>query len=99
MRRLPGPRGTGRIDGEQANACARGEKMDGIKILIVLVLAGIVASLGKALFHMSSGGSDHAAHSAMMARALTVRIGLSVALFVLLMIAWYFGAISPHSVG
>jgi hypothetical protein len=25
---------------------------------IVLVLAGIVASLGKALFHMSSGGSD-----------------------------------------
>jgi hypothetical protein len=73
--------------------------MDGIKILIVLVLAGIVASLGKALFHMSSGGSDHAGRSAMMARALTVRIGLSVALFVLLMIAWYFGAISPHSVG
>jgi hypothetical protein len=99
MRRLHVPRGTGRIDYEQANACARGEKMDGIKILIVLVLAGIIASLGKALFHMSSGGSDHAGHSAMMARALTVRIGLSVALFVLLMIAWYFGAISPHSVG
>jgi len=73
--------------------------MDGIKILIVLVLAGIVASLGKALFHMSSGGPDDAAHSAMMARALTVRIGLSVALFVLLMVAWYFGAIAPHSVG
>jgi hypothetical protein len=70
--------------------------MDGIKILIVVVLAGIVASLGKALFHMSSGGSDHAGHSAMMARALTVRIGLSIALFILLMIAWYFGAISPH---
>ena len=39
--------------------------MDGIKILIVLVLAGVVASLGKALFHMSSGGADDAAHSAM----------------------------------
>ena len=65
----------------------------------MLVLAGIVTSLGKALFHMSSGGSDHAGHSAMMARALTVRIGLSVALFALLMIAWYFGAISPHTVG
>jgi len=73
--------------------------MDGIKILIVLVLAGIVASLGRALFHMSSGGSDDPGHSAMMARALTVRIGLSVALFVLLMVAWYFGAIAPHSVG
>ena len=53
--------------------------MDGIKILIVVVLVGIVASLGKALFHMSSGGSDHAGHSAMMARALSVRIGLSIA--------------------
>ena len=73
--------------------------MDGIKILILLVLAGIVASLGKALFHMSSGATDTAAHSAMMARALTVRIGLSVTLFILLMIAWYFGAISPHGVG
>jgi hypothetical protein len=73
--------------------------MDGIKILIVLVLAGIVTSLGKALFHMSSGGADHDGHSAMMARALSVRIGLSIALFVLLMIAWYFGAISPHGVG
>jgi hypothetical protein len=70
--------------------------VDGIKILIVLVLAGIVVSLGKALFHMSSGGSEDVAHSAMMARALTVRIGLSIALFLLLIIAWYFGAISPH---
>jgi hypothetical protein len=73
--------------------------MDGIKILIVLVLLGIVASLGKALFHMSSGGADQAGHSALMARALTVRIGLSIALFVLLMIAWYFGAIAPHGLG
>jgi hypothetical protein len=74
--------------------------MDGIKILIVLVLVGIVASLGKALFHMSSGGArDAAAQSAMMAKALTVRIGLSVALFALLMLAWYFGAIAPHGVG
>jgi Protein of unknown function (DUF2909) len=73
--------------------------VDGIKILIVLVLAGIVTSLGKALYHMSSGGPDDAGHSAMMARALTVRIALSIALFALLMIAWYFGAISPHGVG
>jgi len=73
--------------------------MDGIKVLIVVVLVAIVASLGKALFHMSSGGADHQAHSEMMARALTVRIGLSVALFVLLMLAWYFGALSPHGVG
>jgi hypothetical protein len=72
--------------------------MDGIKVLIGVVLVAIVASLGKALFHMSSGGTNTAEHSALMARALTVRIGLSVALFALLMIAWYFGAITPHSV-
>jgi DUF2909 family protein len=70
--------------------------MDGIKVLIAVVLVAIVASLGKALFHMSSGGPDDVNHSAMMARALTLRIGLSVALFILLMLAWYFGALTPH---
>ncbi|MBS0420437.1 MAG: DUF2909 domain-containing protein [Proteobacteria bacterium] len=69
-----------------------------MKVLIVVTLIGIVASLGKALFHMSSGRSTQVGHSAMMVRALSVRIGLSVALFILLMIAWYLGAISPHSV-
>jgi hypothetical protein len=29
-------------------------------------------------------------------RSLTLRIGLSVALFVLLMLAWRFGLIHPH---
>jgi hypothetical protein len=33
-----------------------------------------------------------------MARALTVRIGLSVVLFILLMLAWWMGYISPHRV-
>jgi ABC-type multidrug transport system permease subunit len=28
--------------------------------------------------------------------ALKVRVGLSLALFFLLMIAWYFGLIAPH---
>ena len=40
------------------------------------------------------GGGD----SKKMVRALTVRIGLSVALFMLLMVAWYFGLISPPDV-
>ncbi len=33
-----------------------------------------------------------------MVHSLTVRIGLSVVLFVLLFIAWYFGLIQPHPV-
>lgn len=68
--------------------------MELYKILVVGVLIAIVASLGNALFHLSSGKGD----SRKMARALTVRVGLSVALFGLLMLAWAFGLISPHGV-
>lgn len=62
------------------------------KAVVALLLVGIVASLGKALFHLSSDPDG----SAGMVRALTVRIGLSVALFLLLLIGWYTGAIEPH---
>ena len=68
--------------------------MDVIKILIIVTLFAIVFSLGSALFHMSRGTGD----SKKMARALTIRIGLSVALFILLMVAWYNGLITPHGV-
>ena len=68
--------------------------MDVIKILIIVTLFAIVFSLGSALFHMSRGKGD----SKKMARALTVRVGLSVALFILLMLAWYNGLITPHGV-
>jgi hypothetical protein len=69
--------------------------MDVIKILILLVLFAIVVSLGSALFHLSRGKGD----PKKMVRALTVRVGLSVALFILLMLAWYNGLITPHGVG
>ena len=69
--------------------------MDRVIWLLVLVALGvIVASLGSGLFHLSRGG---AGDSQRLARALTVRIVVSLALFALLMIAWYFGLISPHS--
>ncbi len=63
-----------------------------IKVLIVVVLGCIVASLGKAMFHMSSGPDA----SAKTVQALTFRIGLSIALFILLLVGWYAGALSPH---
>ncbi len=66
--------------------------MDVIKILVIVVLFAIVGSLGSALFHLSSGKGD----SKKMAKALTVRVGLSVVLFILLMLAWHNGLISPH---
>ena len=68
--------------------------MNPVKLLVVLVLLGIVVSLGSALFHLvhDRGGSKK------MVRALTVRIALSVGLFLLLFVAWSMGLIQPHSV-
>jgi hypothetical protein len=68
--------------------------VDGIRLLVVGALIAIVASLGTALFHLASGRGD----SAKMVRALAWRVGLSIALFVLLIVAWRYGVISPHAV-
>ncbi|MBV9344434.1 MAG: twin transmembrane helix small protein [Gammaproteobacteria bacterium] len=71
--------------------------MQGLLWLLVLAcLVGIVASLGSGLFHLSRGGPDD---SRRLARALTVRITLSLCLFALLVIAWYLGYIAPHGLG
>lgn len=66
--------------------------MDVVKLLVMLVLGAIVVSLGVALYHLASGKGD----SSKLVRSLTVRIALSVALFVLLMLAWWLGLIHPH---
>jgi hypothetical protein len=63
-----------------------------MKPLIVLTLLAVVASLGKALFSMSSGPE----HSARVVQALSWRIGLSVALFVAVLLSYHFGLIAPH---
>jgi Protein of unknown function (DUF2909) len=69
--------------------------MDRIVWFLVLgALLAIVASLGSGLFHLSRGRAED---SRLLARALTIRITVSLVLFALLMIAWYFGLISPHS--
>jgi hypothetical protein len=66
-----------------------------IKPLIILVLAAIVVSLGSGLFHLvkDEGQSNR------MVNALTLRIALSVLLFVLLFVAWRGGLIAPHGIG
>lgn len=64
-----------------------------IKYLIVAVLLAIVASLGSGLYFMLKDKGD----SKRMVNSLTVRIGLSVTLFVLLFVAWYAGLIQPHA--
>ncbi len=62
------------------------------KVIVIVLLGCIVGSLGKALFHMSSGPSQSGA----MVQALYWRIGLSLLLFVLLMTGARLHLISPH---
>ena len=79
----------------QVASCTLGRKMESwFRLLVVGLLIAIVVSLGSALRHLSRGGSEE--DSRKMARALTIRISLSLALFALLLIAWYLGLIAPH---
>jgi hypothetical protein len=63
-----------------------------IRIVIILIFAAILASLGSALFQLTRTGGD----SRKLFRSLALRVGLSVFLFILLMVAWMLGLISPH---
>jgi cytochrome bd-type quinol oxidase subunit 2 len=62
-----------------------------VRLLILACLLAIVLSLGSALVHLVRNKGD----SQKMARALTIRVGLSVLLFLLLLLAWSLGWIQP----
>lgn len=70
--------------------------MEGFRLVVVLMLLAIVYNLGAALFSLSRTNRDPLRDSRRMARSLTWRIGLSVALFALLFLAWGLGWIQPH---
>jgi Na+-driven multidrug efflux pump len=74
-----------------ASAQARGRKEypAGMRYVVIAMLVMIVASLASALVFMMRGRDD----PKRMAKALTIRVGLSVALFVILMAGYYFGLI------
>ena len=65
-----------------------------MRLLALIILLAIIISLGSALRYLVSddGKTDR------VVRALTWRIGMSVGLFLLLMLAWYFGLIEPHGI-
>lgn len=60
-----------------------------MKIVVILFLFLILASLGSALYFLVS---DHG-RSKRTAKALALRVGMSLALFLLLMAGYYFGLI------
>jgi hypothetical protein len=69
--------------------------MNSMKYLVLMAFVGIVASMGTALFYMMRNGRSDAAKGKHMARALAVRVGLSIVLFACILIAWKLGYIQP----
>lgn len=63
-----------------------------MRYFVIAMLLAIVASLGSALYSMLRPGKD----PKRMVKALSLRVGLSVTLFVVLMLAYYFGFITSR---
>ena len=62
------------------------------KIIVIILLLMILASLGSGLFFLINDQGKNRR----TVKALTLRIGLSVALFLLLMLAYALGLIKPN---
>ncbi len=62
-----------------------------MKLIVIGFLAFIVASLGSALLFLVR---DRSHNRSRVAKALTLRIALSITLFVMLMASYYFGLIT-----
>ncbi|MDH5633406.1 MAG: twin transmembrane helix small protein [Gammaproteobacteria bacterium] len=66
-----------------------------IKLLVILLLMAIIASLFSGLFYMFRKKDQV---DDRMVKALTIRVGLSVTLFALLMLLFYTGVIPPEGI-
>jgi uncharacterized iron-regulated membrane protein len=70
-----------------------------MKAIIVIVLIAVLATLASAgvfmLKRRPPGETDPAQRDRRMARALALRVGISVALFLFILLAWWLGWIKP----
>ncbi|MDE2146769.1 MAG: DUF2909 domain-containing protein [Burkholderiales bacterium] len=73
-----------------------------MKVAMVLMLLAVLGALASAGFFMlrKDNGQEgaEARRSRLMARALAVRVALSVALFLFILLSWAMGWISPAAV-
>lgn len=69
-----------------------------MKILIALAFLLIVGSLASALVFMMRDGRDGKPKTSNMVRALALRVGLSIALFLCILLSYWMGWIQPTGV-
>jgi len=72
------------------------------QLLVSLAFLGILGSLASALVYMMRGSKpgqqDDPERARRMVRALAIRVGLSILLFVCVLIAWKLGYIQPTGI-
>jgi hypothetical protein len=66
--------------------------------IALFAFIAILGSLGVALFFMMRGDRSGSDASKKMARALAMRVGLSIALFAIILISWKLGIIQPTGI-
>lgn len=69
-----------------------------MKYWVILAFIGILGSLGWALFFMLKKDDNGASRDKKMARALALRVAISILLFASLLLAWKLGYIQPTGI-
>lgn len=69
--------------------------MSPMKYFVILGFSAVLIALAAALFFMMRTGQEDDSKGKKMATALALRIGLSIVLFVCILIAWKLGYIQP----
>lgn len=69
-----------------------------MKYLVAVAFLAILASLGSALFFMLKDGLNGKARTNSMARALAFRVGISIVLFLCILLAWRLGYLQPTGI-
>ena len=66
--------------------------------LVAFAFVSIIVSLGSALFFMMKDGQDGKAKTNKMVRALAMRVGFSILLFICILVAYKLGYIQPTGI-
>ena len=69
-----------------------------MKWIVALAFVAIIGSLGAALFFMMRDGRNGVAKTNNMVRALAMRVGFSIVLFLCVLLAWKLGYIQPSGI-
>jgi TRAP-type mannitol/chloroaromatic compound transport system permease large subunit len=74
------------------------EIMEFMKFIVAIAFLAILVSLGSALVFMMRDGRNGQAKSSNMVKALSLRVGFSILIFVFILIGWKLGYIQPTGI-